>query len=182
MRLQEKTIVIFIENMYEDLEVWYPYYRLKEEGAEIHFVGPEKKEYKGKYGYPAKADFTIQEIDPQEIDVVIIPGGFAPDYMRRVPRMIEFVREMHQQKKVVAAICHGGWMLVSARIIKGKNVTSFFAIKDDMENAGGRWQDTEVVRDKNIITSRNPDDLPAFCQTIIEALTKKTFFQKLVGK
>lgn len=180
--LRNKSIVILLENMYQDLEVWYPYYRLKEAGAGVHLVGPEKKEYKGKYGYPAKADFGIEEVDLQEVDAVIIPGGFAPDYMRRVPQMIEFVREMHQQKKVVAAICHGGWILASARIIKGKQVTSFFAIRDDMENAGGKWSDEEVVRDKNIITSRQPEDLPAFCITIIDALTKKTFFQKLVGR
>jgi protease I len=102
---------------------------------------------------------------------VVIPGGFAPDYMRRTPRMVEFVREMGENGKIVAAICHGGWVLISAGIIKGRKVTIFFAIKDDVVNAGAEFLDREVVRNENIITSRNPDDLPAFCRTIIETLS-----------
>ena len=182
MVLKDKKIAILVEQMYQELEVWYPYFRFKEAGAEVYLVGPEKKEYKGKYGYPATPELTIDEVEPQDFDAVVIPGGFAPDYMRRVPRIIEFVREMYYAKKVVAAICHGGGVLASAKIIKGKDVTGFFAIKDDLENAGGRYLDQEVVRDKNIITSRKPEDLPAFCRTIISAFSKKTFLEKLFRK
>lgn len=172
MSLQGKKIAILLENAYQDLEVWYPYYRFKEEGAEVYFVGPENgKEYRGKYGYPAVADKGIAEIVVDEFDAVVIPGGFAPDHMRRVPAMVEFVKGMSDAGKLVSAICHGGWILVSADIIKGKKVTSFFAIKDDIKNAGAKYVDEEVVHDDNIITSRNPDDLPVFCRTIISALS-----------
>lgn len=181
-KLKNKNVVILVEQQYQDLELWYPYFRIKEAGADVYIVGPEKKEYKGKYGYPAKADFSIKGVKPDEFDAVIIPGGFAPDYMRRVPAMIDFVRKMHERKKIIAAICHGGWILASARIIKGKRVTSFSAIRDDMINAGARFCDEEVVRDKNIITSRKPEDLPAFCRMIIARLGKKSLFQKILLK
>jgi len=168
--LKNKKIAILVANLYEELEVWYPYYRFKEEGAETFLVGEEKgREYKGKYGYPAQADLGIKDIKAKDFDAVVIPGGYAPDYLRRIPEVVKFVREMGKNK-VVAAICHGGWLLVSADIIRGKKVTTFFAIKDDIQNAGGLYEDKEVIRDRNIITSRKPADLPAFCQTIIEAL------------
>lgn len=184
MRLKDKKIAILVETTYQDLEVWYPYLRLKEEGAEVLAIGPEKKEYKGKYGYPIKADLSINNAVPQEFDAVVIPGGFAPDYMRRIPKMVDFIRSMYEQRKVVAAICHGGWMLVSADIIRKKTITAFFAIKDDIKNAGAEYVDQEVVRDKNIITSRCPEDLPAFCRTIIEALApeKKGLLGKIFRK
>lgn len=171
MTLTDKRIAILLENYFQEMEVWYPYYRFKEEGAQVFFVAPEKgKEYHGKSGYPALSERSIDEVGEGDIDALIIPGGFAPDYMRRNEKMVGLVREMNAKGKIVAAICHAGWMLASADIIKGKRVTSFFAIKDDMIHAGATWVDDEVVRDGNIITSRKPDDLPAFCRTIIKAL------------
>ena len=171
MELQGKKIAVFIENLYEEMEAWYPYYRFREEGAEVYFAGPEKgKEYRSKHGYPAKAEMGAEELKAADFNAVVVAGGYAPDYMRRNGRMLQFVRDMHVEGKVVAAICHAGWVLVSADIIRGKKVTSVSSIKDDMTNAGANWVDEEVVQDGNIITSRRPDDLPAFCGTIIGAL------------
>lgn len=171
MRLKNKKIAIFIEDYYEDTEFWYPYYRLKEESAEVVVIGPEIKSYKGKKGLPAKSDKTIHDVQATDFDALIIPGGYSPDRMRRIPEMIEFVKKMDERKKVIAAICHGPWMLASAKIINGKKMTSFFSIKDDMVHAGADWTDEEVVKDGNIITSRKPDDLPAFCKVIINSLS-----------
>lgn len=168
-----KRIAILVEKMYEDLEAWYPYLRLREAGHEPIFVGSEKGiEYKGKYGYPVKAEFGINGVRAEDFDAVVIPGGFAPDYMRRVPQMVAFVREMWNAEKIVAAICHGVWLPASADIVRGKHATSFFAIKDDIVNAGGIWKDSEVVRDGNLITSRRPEDLPAFTKTLLETLSE----------
>ncbi|MBT3412759.1 MAG: type 1 glutamine amidotransferase [Candidatus Jacksonbacteria bacterium] len=173
MNLLGKRIAILIENLYQDMEAYYPYYRLKEAGATVFFVGPEKGvAYKSKHGYEAESELSITEVSSEEYDAVIIPGGFAPDYMRRNKEMVAFVKDMAQKEKVVAAICHAGWMLVSADVIRAKRVTAFYAIKDDMKNAGGDWEYAPVVRDGNIITSRTPDDLPMFLKTIIDALNE----------
>jgi protease I len=173
MRLKGKKVVFLAENLYNDLEFWVPYYRLKEEGAEITTVGSgSSRTYTGKYGYPIEVNKEAKEIDMSKYDGVVIPGGYAPDMMRRFPEMVRIVKEAHQKGKVIAAICHAGWMLISAGILKGKNVTGVSAIKDDLVNAGGNYIDQEVVRDGNLITSRKPDDLPAFCREMIEALGK----------
>jgi protease I len=128
--------------------------------------------YTGKYGYPIEVHKEAKEIDVSKFDGVVIPGGYAPDVMRRYPEMVSIVKEAHRKGKVIAAICHAGWMLVSAGILKGKKVTGVSAIKDDLVNAGANYLDQEVVRDGNLITSRKPDDLPAFCREMIEALGK----------
>jgi len=173
MRLKGKKVVILIENNYQDLEFWVPYYRLKEEGVEVTVVGSgSSRTYTSKYGYPVEAEKEAKDIDVSKYDGVVIPGGYAPDLMRRYPDMVRIVREAHQKGKVIAAICHAGWMLVSAGILKGKKATGFFSIKDDLINAGANYVDSEVVRDGNLITSRKPDDLPAFCRETIEALAK----------
>jgi protease I len=173
MRLKDKKVILLAENLYHDLEFWVPYYRLKEEGAEITTVGSgSSRTYTGKYGYPIEVNKEAKEIDMSKYDGVVIPGGYAPDMMRRFPEMVRIVKEAHQKGKVIAAICHAGWMLISAGILKGKNVTGVSAIKDDLVNAGGNYIDQEVVRDGNLITSRKPDDLPAFCREMIEALGK----------
>jgi len=169
-KLSSRKIAILVENLYQDQELWYPYYRMKEEGAEVLLVGPKKGTYTSKYGYPADTDTAAGDLDPRELDALVIPGGYAPDHMRRHEAMVDLVKVAAGQGKVVAAICHAGWMLCSADVIRGKTVTGFFAIKDDLVHAGGRYVDEEVVVDGNIITSRKPDDLPAFCRAVIDAL------------
>lgn len=173
-KLEGVRVAVLVEDLYENLELWYPVLRLREEGAQVFVVGPKAGEtYKSKEGYPAKADKSAEEISTDEIDAVIIPGGYAPDRMRRHEAMVKLVREAAQKGKIVAAICHGGWMLAEADVVRGRTVTSFFAIKTDLINAGANWVDKEVVRDRNIITSRVLSDLPAFMRTIIEALAEK---------
>lgn len=168
---KNKRIAILIEEQYQVLEVWYPWLRLREENFKVDLIGSGTKEVFGsKEGYPAKADKTIHEVDPTQYDALVIPGGFAPDFMRRIPKMAKFVRDMHEQGKTVAAICHGGWMLISAGILKGRKATCFFAIKDDLIAAGANYVDEEVVVDKNLITSRKPEDLTAFVVEIIKQL------------
>ena len=171
MELQGKKIIILVEQMYNDLEFWYPYYRLKEAGAEVVVVGSgSSEEYTGKSGIPCKADTSTEQISAADFDGIVIPGGYAPDHMRRHPSMVKLVKDLFEAGKVVAAICHAGWMLASADIVKDRTLTSFFAIKDDLVNAGANWIDQEVVVDGKLITSRKPDDLPAFMKAIIEAL------------
>jgi protease I len=174
MNLKGKRVAILAENLYQEMELWVPYYRLKEEGAEVTVVGAGgAKSYASKHGYPVNVDAQADAVKAVEFDAVVVPGGYAPDMMRRHESMVRLVREAAQQGKVVAAICHAGWMLASAGAIKGRTVTSFPSIKDDMINAGGQWVDKEVVVDGNLITSRRPDDLPAFCREIVNALAKK---------
>src|ERR1044071_3771010 len=139
MELKGRKIAILIEREYQDLEVWYPFLRLREEGAEVLLIGTGAKEYKGKFGYPAHADAAADQAKASDFDAVVIPGGWAPDFLRRNESVIRFVREIHKAGKPVAAICHAGWMLASADIIRGKTVTCFSAIKDDVKNAGGRY-------------------------------------------
>ena len=171
MSAQGKKIAVLVADLYQELEFWYPYYRLKEAGCEVVAVGSEAgKAYKSKNGYPARADRAASDVRAEEFDAVVIPGGYAPDLMRRDEHMVRFVREMHERGRVVAAICHAGWVLVSADVLRGKRATSFFSIRDDVRNAGAEWVDEPVVRDGNLITSRFPDDLPAFCRAILEAL------------
>ena len=165
-----KKVAVLVEYHYQVLEVWYPYLRLREEGVETILVGTGKKEYKSKEGYPATEELSIEKASPDDFDAVVIPGGYAPDILRRYEEVNKFVREMLEKGKVVAAICHAGWVLVSAGILKGKTATCFSAIKDDLINAGAKYQDKEVVVDGNLITSRNPYDLPAFCREIIKKL------------
>ena len=169
MELINKTFALLVENMFNDLEFWYPYYRLKEAGAEVVVVGSGSAEiYSGKAGTKAKADTGASDITTIEnFDGLVIPGGYAPDIMRRYPAMVQLVRDFDGAGKPVASICHAGWMLASAEILEGRTVTSFFAIKDDLVHAGATWVDQEVVVDRNLITSRTPDDLPAFMRAII---------------
>lgn len=165
-----KKAAVLLDDFYQDLEVWYPYYRLKEAGFDVKLVAKEaNKDYKGKNGYPAVSELAAKSAKGSDFDVVIIPGGWAPDKMRLVPEMVQLVRDAHKAGKIIGCICHGGWMLVSAGILKGKTVTCYVAIKDDVVNAGAKYVDQEVCRDGNLITSRKPDDLPAFMREILAA-------------
>jgi protease I len=165
-------IAVLLEDHYQVLEVWYPYLRLREAGHETVLVGTGKKNYQSKEGYPAEEEVPIQKAKVSDFDGVIVPGGYAPDILRRYKEINEFVKTMDSQKKLVAAICHAGWVLVSSGILKGRRATCFSAIKDDIINAGAIYSDAEVVADGNLITSRNPYDLPAFCREIIAFLKR----------
>lgn len=173
MQLEGRRVAILAEQLYEDQELWYPLFRLREAGAEVFVVGSgTADEYKSKHGYPVKVDGEADTVNAAQFDAVIIPGGYAPDHMRRSPAMIRLVREAYDQGKIVAAICHAGWMLASAGIASGKTLTCFKSIKDDLVNAGANYVDREVVRDGNLITSRFPNDLPAFMREVIKALAE----------
>ena len=165
-----KKVLILAEDDFRDEELIYPYYRMIEEGLEVVVAARGKKRVVGKFGLPVAVDAEISECVKCEFDAVIIPGGFAPDKLRTYEEVLEVVRAVHLAGGVVAAICHAGWVLASADVIKDKKVTSYVAIKDDMVNAGGKWEDSEVVVDQNVITSRKPSDLPAFCREIIKKL------------
>jgi protease I len=171
MKTQGKKAIIMVEDVYNDYEFIYPYYRLLEAGMEVQVVGPEAgKIYAGKSGTSASSTLSADKADAADFDVLIIPGGYAPDHMRRHRSMVDLVRNMVEQDKVVGAICHAGWMLASAKVLQGRKMTSFFAIKDDMVHAGAEWTDEEVVVDKKLVTSRTPDDLPAFMRSVLEVL------------
>jgi protease I len=172
MELDGKRVILLTENMFNDLEFWYPYYRLKEAGASVTVVGSTPAAYTGKAGTQITADTGAEAVDVNDYDGLVVPGGYAPDLMRRHRAMVALVRDTYLAGKPLAAICHAGWMLASAKILEGRRVTSFFAIKDDLVHAGAEWVDAEVVVDGNLITSRTPDDLPAFMRAIIEVMRK----------
>ncbi|MBI4360598.1 type 1 glutamine amidotransferase [Candidatus Micrarchaeota archaeon] len=159
---------VFLENEFQDAEVLYPYYRLQEAGFDVVCVAPEKKAYHGKYGCPFDADATAEEVKNELADVVVIPGGWAPDRLRRHNAVLDLVRKHVDAGKTVASICHGAWVLVSAGVLKGRTVTCYDAIQDDVKNAGARYVDQEVCVDGNLVTSRKPSDLPAFCREILK--------------
>ena len=170
MDLQGKRIAILVDQAYQEMEVWYPLYRFREAGATVITVGATAGTiYPSKLGYPCTAEKSYDQVSADDFDGLIVPGGYAPDHIRRHPRANQLVADMNRQGKLVAAICHAGWVLCSAHnMLRGRRVTSFFAIKDDMVNAGAEWIDAEVVVDGNLVTSRKPDDLPAFCRAAIE--------------
>jgi protease I len=170
MSLQGKTILFFAGPLYEDLELWYPKIRLEEEGAATVVAGTGEKTYQGKRGYPLTVDTSVDEIEAAEFDGLVIPGGYAPDIMRRSAKLLQLTREIYQAGKPVAFICHAGWVPISAGIVKGKRGTSVGAIKDDLVNAGMIWEDSPVVVDGNLISSRTPADLPEFMKALIAAL------------
>ena len=172
MSLTGKSIAIMLDEQYQELEVWYPYYRLKEQGADVVLVaGQAGQVYHSKLGYPCRSDVSATDVQGGQFDAVIVPGGWCPDFMRRQASMINFIRQCAEAKIILAAICHGGWMLCCTDALRGRRATSFIAIKHDMINAGAEWVDEECVIDGNVITARKPDDLPAFCRAISEALT-----------
>ena len=172
MQLSGKKIAILVDNVYQEMEVWYPLYRLREAGAEVVTVGATAgATYTSKLGYPVHCDKSYDQVSASQFDGVVVPGGYAPDHIRRHPKANQIVHDFDAQGKLVAAICHAAWVLCSANMLKGRKATSFFAIKDDVIHAGAEWVDAEVVVDRNLVTSRKPDDLPAFCRAMIAVLT-----------
>lgn len=174
MTLTGKRIAIFVDNLYQEMEVWYPLYRFREAGAAVVTVGAKANTtYTSKMGYPCVAEKSYDEVSASDFDGVVVPGGFAPDHIRRHPKANRLVKDFDAQGKLVAAICHGLWVPCSAKILNGRRVTSFFAIQDDVIHAGGIWEDSEVVVDRNLVSSRKPDDLPAFMQAAIAVVAGK---------
>jgi protease I len=170
MELEGTRIAVLAENDYQELELWYSVLRMREAGAEVSVVGmPGVEAYHSKHGYPVRVEVSADIVSADGFDGVIIPGGYAPDRMRRHQPMLDLVRGVFERGGIVAFICHAGWVPISAGIVSGKLLTSASAIKDDLINAGGRWVDQEVVQDGHLISSRGPNDLPAFCRAIIAA-------------
>jgi protease I len=168
MELEGKRVAVLIEDLFNEHEVLYPLYRLREAGARVRLVGTGRAEvYHGKSGLPLAEEVAARDLQAAELDAIVVPGGFAPDYLRRDPAVVRLVRELHADGRLVAAICHGGWLLCSADIAAGRLVTSFESIRDDLVHAGAGWVDEEVVVDGNLITSRRPEDLPAFMRAVV---------------
>lgn len=168
-----KRILAFVGDIYEDLELWYPVFRLREEGWEVVVAGPEAgKEYTGKNGYPCVSDTAIDDMQEKDFDALLVPGGFMPDKLRRDPKVLELVQQFNEANKPISHICHGGWILISADVLRGRKATSTPGIKDDMSNAGAEWVDQEVVIDGNQLSSRRPDDLPAFSKAFVDMISK----------
>jgi protease I len=165
-----KTIAILVGPEYEDLEVWYPKLRLEAAGFDAPLVGANGGSYRGKHGYPAPVERAIDGLDPARLAGVLAPGGWAPDKIRRDPKALDLVRSVHARGALVATICHGPWILISAGIVRGRRLTSTVGIRDDLVNAGAEWVDQAVVVDGNIISSRVPKDLPAFGEALVEFL------------
>lgn len=166
-----KRIAILIENLFDDKELLYPYFRMKEEGFHVDLIGKEKDTiYQSKHGMPMKSDIASRDASADTYDALIIPGGFSPDYMRRTQATITFTKAIDDQKKPIAAICHGPWLLISSIDLSSRKLTGYRSLQIDIENAGAKYLDKEVVVDNNLITSRNPNDLPIFAKTIIDAV------------
>lgn len=169
--LAGKRVLMFVGDIYEDLELWYPKLRLVEAGAEVVVAGPEAGvKYVGKNGYPCVSDAAIGEVEAGSFDGLVVPGGFMPDKLRRDRRVLEIVQEFDRAKKLIAAVCHGGWIPISAGVYGGVRVTGSPGIKDDLVNAGAIWEDAAVVVDRHFVSSRKPDDLPEFCRGILNVL------------
>lgn len=174
MLLEGKRVACLVGDDYEELEVWYPVLRLREEGARVDLIGLKScEDCKGKHGYPARSDLAIEEARAADYDALIVPGGWMPDKLRRYEPVLQFCREFHRDGKVIATICHGPWILISAKVLRGRTMTSTPGIRDDVENAGATWVDQEAVRDGNMISARRPPDLPAFCRLMIQAMQEQ---------
>ena len=172
MRLKGKRVLILAGPEYEDMELQYPRYRLMEEGATVVVAGIGEQRYVGKKGYPVDVDAQVDSVRSEEFDALVIPGGYAPDKIRRVPEALSIVREMHEQGKAIGFICHAGWVPISAGIVRGRRMTCVAAIKDDIVNAGAEYVNEPVVVDGNLVTSRTPEDLPQWLPALIDVIEK----------
>ncbi len=170
MKLKGKHIAYLVEDGFEDLEFWVPYMRLVEEGAQVTIVGSRLERFRGKYGLYAMPDCDATEITADEVDAIVVPGGWAPDKLRRYQSVVKLVRQVYEQKKIVAAICHAGSVLISAGIVKGHRATSSAGIRDDLVNAGAEWVDAPALRDGNLVWGRVVEDIPDFCRELVKAL------------
>lgn len=171
MELAGKKILAFCDTDFEDLEMWYPVLRLREAGAEVTIAAPvARKAFKGKYGVPLESDISYADADSERYDGLYVPGGWAPDKMRRDADVLRLTRDFHEAGKPIGQICHAGWVLASAKIVKGYTMTSTPGIRDDLENAGATWVDEEVVVDRNLVSGRRPPDLPAFMREFIKLI------------
>jgi protease I len=164
------TVLVLVGPEYEDLEVWYPRLRLEEAGFEVKLAGLGHREYRGKHGYPCVVDGSVADFPARDLAGLVAPGGWAPDKLRRDARVLQCVREVHQAGKMVATICHGPWVLISAGIVRGRRLTSTPGIRDDLVNAGAEWIDAPAVVDGNLVSSRVPSDLPAFAKAMLRVL------------
>ena len=172
MKLEGKKLVVLLAEGFEDLEYWVTVMRLREEGAEVVTVGPDLETAYGKNALSARADATPNDVDASELDGVVIPGGWAPDKLRRYPGVLEIVKQVHDAGKIVGIICHGGLVAISAGIVDGARATGSLGIKDDLENAGATWVDKPAFRDGNLVWGRVVPDIPAFCRELVGALAE----------
>lgn len=169
--MQRQHILILAGNDYEDLELWYPKLRLLEADMGVTVAGTEAEQtYKGKHGYPVVADAAIADMEARDFQGIVLPGGWMPDKLRRDRKVQQLVRDFDREGKLIAAICHGGWIAISAGVYKGVRVTGSAGIKDDLVNAGAIWEDEPVLIDRHFVSSRKPDDLPAFCRGMLQVL------------
>ena len=174
MRLTKKRIAYFVEDGFEDLEFWVPVMRLREEGADVIVIGTGKPEYKGKHGLTAKQDASAADVKAAHFDAIVIPGGWAPDKLRRDDDVKRIVRNAYGANRIIGAICHAGWVPISAGILKGHRCTGAPAIRDDLENAGGTWVDEPAFRDGCFVWGRVVTDIPAFCRVLVSAIEQNT--------
>jgi len=172
MRLQNKRVGVFVEDGFEDLEFWVPVMRLREEGAQVTVIGSGRADsFRGKHCLEVTPDVAADRVSADEFDALVVPGGWAPDKLRRVPAVLDLVRSVYRQGKILGSICHGGWVLVSAGVAKGHRATGSTGIKDDLTNAGASWVDQAAFRDGNLVWGRVVEDIPDFCRELVSAIS-----------
>jgi protease I len=173
MRLQNKRVGVFVEDGFEDLEFWVPVMRLREEGARVTVIGSGQADrFRGKHCLEAKPDVRADQVSAGDLDALVVPGGWAPDKLRRFPAVLDLVRSAYQEGKIIGSICHAGWVLISAGIVKGHRATGSVGIKDDLINAGATWVDEAAFRDGNLVWGRVVEDIPAFCRELVAAIAE----------
>ncbi len=173
MKLNNKRVLTIVSDDFDDLEAWYPILRLREAGATVDVAGElANHDYQGKYGLKLQSNLSFDDVTILDYDAILVPGGWAPDYLRRLDSVLGFIKTMNDENRIIGQICHAGWVLSSAGILEGKTVTSTPGIKHDLMYAGANWVDTAAVRDGNIISARRPPDLPDYLPLLIEALSE----------